>query len=113
MSKDNSVGKSGKKGNIKNLTQWKKGQSGNPKGKPVGVKSWSTIYRELFESGKFSQLELAMVHAKKANKGNHKAFEMIQERMDGKAPINVDAEIVVNMNIKRINSGEDTNAAKR
>lgn len=34
----------------KNLKSWKKGQSGNPAGKPKGVRNRTTIVRELLES---------------------------------------------------------------
>ncbi len=36
--------------NEENLTPWKKGQSGNPKGKPKGTRNRSTIVRELLET---------------------------------------------------------------
>lgn len=32
--------------------QWKKGQSGNPKGRPKGVKNWSTVVQQLLADEK-------------------------------------------------------------
>jgi hypothetical protein len=34
---------------IENLKPFKKGQSGNPAGRPKGAKNWSTVIRELLE----------------------------------------------------------------
>lgn len=36
--------------NISNLKPWKPGQSGNPKGRPIGALSWSTVVRNLLNS---------------------------------------------------------------
>lgn len=38
--------------NPENLKQWPKGQSGNPKGRPKGVKNWSTIVQQLLADEK-------------------------------------------------------------
>lgn len=36
--------------NHQNLKQWRKGESGNPNGRPIGSKNWSSIVKELLES---------------------------------------------------------------
>jgi hypothetical protein len=40
--------------NNENLTPWKKGQSGNPKGKPKGTRHLGTIIRDMLDDPKFA-----------------------------------------------------------
>lgn len=73
--------------------QWKKGESGNPKGYPKGRRNFITIYREavvaLAKKNKKSvkQLEGEMLQMgfKKARGGNYQFYKDILDRLHGKA----------------------------
>lgn len=72
--------------NIKTLrSPWKPGQSGNPKGKKKGVRTWHVVLRERFEEGRITQDQIADAMLKNAKKGNTKSAELVWDRMDGKA----------------------------
>ena len=70
--------------------QWKKGQSGNPKGKPKGTLSLTTILRNLLSEpgtdGKTKGDELMELAVKHAKKGNYGFFREIYNRIEGKMP---------------------------
>lgn len=63
---------------------WKPTQSGNPKGKPKGLRSWHTVLRERLESGKITMEQIGDAILKKAKRGDTKAIDLIWNRMDGK-----------------------------
>ncbi len=69
-----------------NLKPWKKGQSGNPRGRPKG-RSLTDALRKLLDEG-IDGKDLADALAKKAYaqamKGDFRFFNMIMERLDGK-----------------------------
>ena len=87
-----------------NLILWKKGQSGNPKGRPKGSKNRSTILKELVElrtkgidpvSGEevwmSNEYRMAMaVIEKTIAKGDHQALNMILDNIYGKQKDSVD-----------------------
>ena len=87
-----------------NLILWKKGQSGNPKGRPKGSKNRSTILKELAElrtkgidpvSGEevwmTNEYRMAMaVIEKTIAKGDHQALNMILDNIYGKQKDSVD-----------------------
>lgn len=78
------------------LIPYKPGQSGNPKGKAKGTRSFKTIFRKILDSKmvcpeitghnkKISVMDIiAMKTAKDAMAGNHAARETILERTEGK-----------------------------
>lgn len=75
--------------NEQNLKPWKKGQSGNPSGKPKGTRNRSTIIRELLEAkaidgdGQIAdQLTRALI--KKAAEGDVGAFRELFDSAYGK-----------------------------
>ena len=78
------------------LIPYKPGQSGNPKGKAKGTRSFKTIFRQILQS-KMAYPEvtghdkkipvmdiIAMRTVKDAMAGNHAARETILERTEGK-----------------------------
>tara|TARA_B100000287_G_scaffold7034_1_gene6868 strand:+ start:345 stop:680 length:336 start_codon:yes stop_codon:yes gene_type:complete len=91
-----------------NLKSWKKGQSGNPKGRPKGARNWSKVYMELLEleseimnpitgkAQKVNQFEKTVIaQFKEAFKGNVTAQNQIIERVLGKnkETIDINADI--------------------
>jgi hypothetical protein len=79
---------------------FKKGQSGNPKGKPKGVRHFSTLIKEAIKKvaeGDAEPADRLIVKqlVDKAKKGDLAAIDRIMDRVDGKAEqnINLDAEI--------------------
>ncbi len=75
--------------NEQNLKPWKKGQSGNPAGKPKGARNRATIIRELLEAkatdgdGQIAdQLTRALI--KKAAEGDVMAFRELFDSAYGK-----------------------------
>jgi len=80
--------------------QFQPGQSGNPKGKPKGARSMSTILRELLETtievdGEKIPYSEAIIKKliKRADKGNLIAIREIFDRMEGKAKQEVQMNI--------------------
>lgn len=84
---------------LKNLRKFKKGQSGNPKGRAKGVRLWRNVYRDLFESGRLKQDDIALSVAKQAKKGNVKAAALIYERMDGKPVEKIETQTTPGINL--------------
>jgi hypothetical protein len=52
-------------------------------GRPAGVRSWSTVAREMFERGELNQEQIVKALARRCKQGNTKAIEIIFNRMDG------------------------------
>lgn len=77
-----------KKGSTDHLKpyQWKKGQSGNPSGRPKGAPSLEAAIRNHLdgEDGKEFIRGLVEVAVRKAMKGDHRFWNSILERLDGK-----------------------------
>lgn len=77
---------------------WKKGQSGNPKGKPKGAKSFSTVFdetvKEIAKANKISKQEVWAILFKKAyseaKDGKFDFYRDIMDRYYGKAKDNLD-----------------------
>jgi hypothetical protein len=99
--------------NPENLKSWKKGQSGNPKGKPKGVEHSKTRLIRLLqivqkkknaitgESEEFSvaeQMDMALIL--KALKGDIKAYAEILDRIEGKATQHIENKNDVPLTIK-------------
>ena len=89
--------------NEENLKPFKKGQSGNPKGRPKGARSRSTIVQQWLESseviinpltGKNQRLQqsdiITLALIKKARKGDVQAFKELMDSGYGKTLTSVD-----------------------
>jgi hypothetical protein len=79
---------------LKNLKPaWKKGESGNPKGRPFGQKDYSTLYKEaLIKLAKLNnkepdELELEMISKGilNARAGDYKFYKDVLDRLLGTA----------------------------
>lgn len=76
--------------------QFKPGQSGNPGGRPSAQRSIQAAMRKLVSedyNGKDLAVALAKIAVSKALAGDHKFWEMIIERIDGKVAQELNAEI--------------------
>lgn len=84
---------SGKNKGIENLKPFKKGQSGNPNGRPKGQRNYLTIYREALEkiadandkTPEEIETMLEEMGIKHALKGNFAFWKDIRDRVHGKA----------------------------
>ena len=96
--------------------QFKKGQSGNPKGKPPGIPNAKTRYLRLLtltekiknpvtgEMEEFSIMEqLDMQLIAKARRGEIVAYKEIMDRLEGKAPQNLEHPDQLNVKFEVIN----------
>lgn len=71
--------------NEQNLKPFKKGQSGNPKGRPKGVKSWSTIVQGLLADPEFADKIISQKPGWWDNLPNKNLAEVITTAMIVKA----------------------------
>lgn len=77
-----------------NLTPWKKGQSGNPKGRPRG-KSLTTLIGEILDTddgGETKAKRLMDAGVKAALSGDFRFWNAIMERIEGKVPDKLEAD---------------------
>ncbi len=78
---------------------WKKGESGNPKGRPKGSRNRSTIVRELLEAkatdGESGQVadQLTRALIKKAAEGDVRAFKELMDSAYGKVTDKVEGNM--------------------
>lgn len=87
-----------RRGNKQNLIEWKKGQSGNPKGRPFGQKDYATLYRQalikLAKANKKDPVELELEILSKgimnARGGDFKFYKDLLDRLFGTAVQNTD-----------------------
>ena len=83
-----------------NLKSWKPGESGNPAGKPLGTKNFTTLFKEAVkklakegvEGASDAEKALVMTAFKEAHKGNFNFYKDIIDRMYGKSKDVVDLE---------------------
>jgi hypothetical protein len=88
--------------NPKTLKPFKKGQSGNPKGRPKGIPNYMTIFltaaKEIVKLKKLGKepddfLKALLVGAgKKALKGNYSFYKDIMDRLYGQAKQTIETE---------------------
>ncbi len=85
---------------------FKKGQSGNPNGRPTGAENFSTKWRRAVEkigsqngmTADEIEQQLLLVGYKKAKDGDFKFYQDVFDRVYGKAPQTVDfkGEVTIN-----------------
>lgn len=88
--------------------QWRKGQSGNPNGRPPG-KSITTQLREMLDAGLNGQdlaKAMAQVAFKEALKGDFKFWNAIMERLDGKLPDTVTQDGALEIVVRHVRQAE-------
>ena len=107
--------------------QWKPGEAGNPKGRPLGIKYLSEWARELLQQVPRGELEgktadelVTLALLRKALGGDTRAIEMLHDWTEGKVTISIggDSEnpiYIVNVpseqgkeDIERVMKGEGT-----
>ncbi len=91
--------------------QWKKGQSGNPKGRPKGT-SIARAIRALLEDGvKGDDLQkaLARVAISRALNGDVRFYQMVLERTDGKVVDKVETDSTVEIVVRYADNVNSTN----
>ena len=88
MSKPKTPGESG---NVTNITRWKPGQSGNPKGRPKKADCLTSLLKEEIEridpedaEGRTHKQLIVLATMTLAKRGNATALKEVWERMDGK-----------------------------
>lgn len=86
---------------LKNLIPFKKGQSGNPNGRPVGSISPITKIKQMFEENPERYEEFIEEYSK--NKANHKH---LVEMIDGKPRQTIDSKVEAELTINVINYGD-------
>lgn len=73
---------------IENLIPFQPGQSGNPNGRPIGIKNRSTILREILaladKDGKTNEYKVIEALCTKAQDGDVPAIKEVQDTMYGK-----------------------------
>lgn len=75
-------------GNPPKHSRWKKGQSGNPKGRPPGV-CITSAFRRALENGSTVD-DFAADLLARAREGNSQAIKQIMDRIDGPVETKVD-----------------------
>jgi len=95
----------GKRGNIANLKPFKKGQSGNPKGRPKKELCITSLVKEEFEGQALDKdgIPIGMTKAQAfakalvshAIRGHKTAMKELLDRIDGKVPdeVNLNADV--------------------
>lgn len=84
-----------KRANIQNLTPFKPGQSGNPKGRPKKLPALDKLLAEVLGSPDDDDSpakEILEALAKRAKKGDTRAAEIILDRAYGKAKQHIEIE---------------------
>lgn len=72
---------------------WKKGQSGNPAGKPTGTVSYTTALRKLLKENPKLIEQGAKAMARGVNRGSVGMTSLVLERIDGPVKKKVDLSV--------------------
>ena len=96
--------------------QWKPGQSGNPDGRPPGVRYLSELARDILRDTRRGDIEgkttdelIVLALVKEALKGNTKAIEMIQDWTEVKVTDThrIEGEGIVSILYKQVKREDD------
>ena len=82
-----------KKGRVENLKPFKKGQSGNPKGRPKKIPGLNELLADVLgeeKDGKTAAEAILMALRAKATKGDVRAAEVLLDRAYGKPKQDID-----------------------
>lgn len=111
MSKEQRKNSEGKAKRLANLKPFKKGESGNPEGRPQGTRNRATVINEMLEkktkvadpSDPSNRLDVSLYEAmvlgqiKSAMEGNTRAFQEIQDTLFGKLTDKHQLDVDVNL----------------
>lgn len=89
-------------GNIKNLKPFKKGQTGNPNGRPKKLPELDALLAEVLgeeKDGKTAAQVILMALRAKAAKGDVRAAEVLLDRGWGKVKQPIDGDLKVGMTL--------------
>ena len=106
---------SGRNRGLQNLKPFKKGESGNPNGRPKGRKDYATLFREaIIIIAELNKVDPESIEAKivqkgisEALKGDYRFYKDHLDRMHGSAQQNVKTEGEITVNIVKY-AGDDT-----
>ena len=96
--------------------QWQPGQSGNPAGRPPGIRYLSELARDILRDtrkgdtdGKTTDELVVLALVKQALKGNTKAIEMIHDWTEGKVTDThrIESEGIVSILYKQVKEEKD------
>jgi hypothetical protein len=101
----------GGKGNIRpeDGTQWKKGQSGNPKGRPKKIPELEELLANVLgeeKDGKTAAEAILMAIRAKAIKGDIRAAEVLMDRGYGKPKQQIDTKLEIQEQVFKIGDQE-------
>ena len=94
--------------------KWKKGQSGNPAGRPKKIPEIRELLANVLgdeKDGKTAAEAILMALRAKATKGDVRAAELLLDRAYGKAIQPINADVTMNRVIKPTAPGEETDEA--
>ena len=90
-------------------TRWKKGQSGNPKGRPRKRRIEDALAEQL--AGEVDGINLldamAKIAIRKSLKGDAKFWQMVTERTSGKVPDKVENDGKVRIEVRYVTEADD------
>lgn len=100
---------------VRGLVPFKKGESGNPNGRPKGRKDYATLFREaIIIIAELNKVDPESIEAKivqkgisEALKGDYRFYKDHLDRMHGSAQQNVKTEGEITVNIVKY-AGDDT-----
>ena len=102
--------------------QWKQGESGNPRGRPPGIRYLSELARDILKQsrkgdtdGKTTDELVVLALVKEALKGNTKAIEMLHDWTEGKVldTHRIEGDGIVSILYKQVKRDEDAKGTSK